>query len=119
MRLTGQDRRDYLQGLLTNDIAALSAGSGCYACLLTAQGRMIADMYIVETGEAILMDLEAEVTARVGAHFEQFVFSEDVEVVDVSASLAHAGDLRPARGGCSQARVQCAGCGSADQPDAN
>ena len=64
-RLTGQDRRDYLQGLLTNDIAALSAGSGCYACLLTAQGRMIADMYVVETGEAILIDLEAEVTARV------------------------------------------------------
>jgi folate-binding protein YgfZ len=95
LRLTGQDRRDYLQGLLTNDISALSAGSGCYACLLTAQGRMIADMYIVETGEAILMDLEAEVTARVGAHFEQFVFSEDVEVVDVSASLAAWGIFGP------------------------
>ncbi len=95
LRLTGQDRRDYLQGLLTNDIAALSAGTGCYACLLTAQGRMIADMYIVETGEAILMDLEAEVTARVGAHFEQFVFSEDVEVVDVSASLATLGIFGP------------------------
>ena len=78
LRLTGRDRRDYLQGLLTNDIAALSAGSGCYACLLTAQGRMTADMYVVETGEAILMDLERAVTARVAAHLEQFVFSEDV-----------------------------------------
>ena len=95
LRLTGQDRREYLQGLLTNDIARLSAGSGCYACLLTAQGRMIADMYIVETGEAMLMDLEAEVTARVGAHLEQFVFSEDVEVADVSAALAELGVFGP------------------------
>jgi len=95
LRLTGQDRRDYLQGLLTNDIAALSAGSGCYACLLTAQGRMLADMYIVETGEAILMDLEADVTARVAAHFEQFVFSEDVEVADASGSLAELGIFGP------------------------
>jgi folate-binding protein YgfZ len=95
LRLTGRDRREYLQGLLTNDIARLSAGSGCYACLLTAQGRMIADMYIVETDEAMLMDLEAEVTARVGAQLERFVFSEDVEVADVSASLAELGIFGP------------------------
>jgi folate-binding protein YgfZ len=95
LRLTGQDRRDYLQGLLTNDIVALSAGSGCYACLLTAQGRMIADMYVVETGEAILIDLEAEVSARVGGHLEQFVFSEDVAVSDVSGSVAQLGVFGP------------------------
>jgi folate-binding protein YgfZ len=95
IRLTGKDRRDYLQGLLTNDIVALSAGSGCYACLLTAQGRMIADMYVVETGEAILIDLEGHVAARVGAHLEQFVFSEDVEVSDVSGSVAQLGVFGP------------------------
>ena len=39
LRLSGADRRDYLQGLLTNDILALTAGSGCYACHLTAQQR--------------------------------------------------------------------------------
>jgi len=95
VRLTGRDRRDYLQGLLTNDIAALSTGSGCYACLLTAQGRMIADMYGVETGETILMDLEPPVTARVASHLEQFVFSEDVEVDDVSGSMAQLGVFGP------------------------
>jgi folate-binding protein YgfZ len=99
LRLTGRDRRDYLQGLLTNDIAALSAGSGCYACLLTAQGRMIADMYVVETGEAILMDLEAPVTAGVGKHLEQFVFSEDVDVADVSKPLAQLGVFGPLAAG--------------------
>ena len=105
IRLTGKDRRDYLQGLLTNDIAALSAGSGCYACLLTAQGRMIADMYVVETGEAILMDLEADVCGTVAAHLEQFVFSEDVEVADVSASVAQLGVFGPHR--CGRRRAVC------------
>jgi folate-binding protein YgfZ len=95
LRLTGADRRDYLQGLLTNDIAALGPGSGCYACLLTAQGRMISDMYVIETGGAILMDLERAVTARVGDHLEQFVFSEDVEVSDVSESSAQLGVFGP------------------------
>ena len=51
---TGADRRNYLQGLLTNDIVALTAGTGCYAAYLTAQGRMIADMRVFELGDALL-----------------------------------------------------------------
>jgi folate-binding protein YgfZ len=95
IRLTGKDRRDYLQGLLTNDIAALTPGTGCYACLLTAQGRMISDMYVVETGDAVLMDLERHVTPRVVAHLDQFVFSEDVVVSDVSDSIRQLGVFGP------------------------
>jgi folate-binding protein YgfZ len=96
LRLTGTDRRSYLQGLLTNDIEALAAGQGCYACLLTAQGRMIADMYVIELGDAVLMDLEGDATAKVFAHLEQFIFAEDVQVEDVSAALAQIGVFGPA-----------------------
>jgi folate-binding protein YgfZ len=96
LRLTGADRRSYLQGLLTNDIERLESGQGCYACLLTAQGRMIADMYVIELGEAILIDLEGEDRAKVFAHLEQFIFAEDVQVEDVSASLAQIGVFGPA-----------------------
>jgi folate-binding protein YgfZ len=95
IQLTGEDRRTYLQGLLTNDTAALVAGSGCYACLLTPQGRMIADMYVIETGTAILMDVEAEVTGRVAEHLDRFVFSEDVAVTNVTEAMAQIGVFGP------------------------
>jgi folate-binding protein YgfZ len=95
LRLTGADRRDYLQGLLTNDIAALSAGSGCYAALLTAQGRMIADMYLVETGDAIVMDLEREVTSKVAAHLDRFIITEEVQVTDETDAVAQIGVFGP------------------------
>ena len=48
--VSGAERASYLQGLLTNDIVALKAGQGCYAAYLTAQGRMIADLYVYELG---------------------------------------------------------------------
>jgi folate-binding protein YgfZ len=95
IRLTGPDRRSYLQGLLTNDIVALDAGAGCYACLLTAQGRMIADMYVIETGEAIVMDVEPFVGALVAEHLERFVFSEDVVVENITATVAQLGVFGP------------------------
>ena len=89
IRLTGSDRLTYLQGLLTNDVAALRAGGGAYAALLTPQGRMIADMRVFELGDAVLLDVPAAVTHRVATHLADFVFSEDVVVEDVSGSLAH------------------------------
>ncbi len=93
--LTGSDRRSYLQGLLTNDVAALEPGTGCYSAYLTAQGRMIADMRVFETGDAVLVDLDAAVAPSVRDRWTQFIFSEDVTVQDLSASTAQIGIYGP------------------------
>jgi folate-binding protein YgfZ len=82
--LTGADRLTYLQGLLTNDVAALAPGTGCYAALLTAQGRMIADMKVLETGTRALIDVHESVASTVRDKLEQFIFSEDAQVADLS-----------------------------------
>jgi len=93
--LTGADRRTYLQGLLTNDIEALTAGTGCYAALLTPQGRMLADMRVLELGDAVSIDLEPATTALVRDKLEQFVFSEDVQVTDETSTRAQIGVYGP------------------------
>ena len=95
LQLRGADRRAYLQGLLTNDIAALTPGSGCYAAMLTAQGRMITDMRVLELGDAVLLDVPRELTAPVRDHLDRFIFSEDVQVEDVSESRAEIGLYGP------------------------
>lgn len=88
LRLTGSDRRAYLHGLLTNDIAALSAGHGCYAALLTPQGRMLSDMRVSELGDAILIDLPGSAADAVRQRLADFIFSEDVDVHDVHDSMS-------------------------------
>ena len=85
--LTGADRLSYLQGLLTNDVAALTSGTGCYAALLTAQGRMISDMRVLELGDAVLLDVPADLAERVTTHLSDFIFSEDAVVRNVSDSM--------------------------------
>ena len=95
LELIGADRRSYLQGLLTNDIEALSAGRGCYAALLTAQGRMVSDMRVSELGDRILLDLPEATADAVRKRLADFVFSEDVEVRDPGADLAHLGIYGP------------------------
>lgn len=94
--LTGADRRSYLQGLLTNDIEALTPGTGCYAAMLTAQGRMITDMRVLELGEAVQLDVPRTLTQAVYDHLDRFVFSEDVKVADVTEAYAEIGLYGPA-----------------------
>src|SRR5687767_11563123 len=96
LRLTGADRRAYLHGLLTNDIAALSAGAGCYAALLTPQGRMISDMRVSELRDRLVVDLPASASEGVRQRLADFIFSEDVEVQDIGAAFAHWGLYGPA-----------------------
>jgi folate-binding protein YgfZ len=93
--LSGADRRAYLQGLLTNDINALSSGTGCYAAMLNAQGRMLTDMHVFELGNAVLLTVPAAVTPAIRAHLDRFIFSEDVHVQDASESLAQIGVYGP------------------------
>jgi len=88
LRLTGADRVAWLQGLVTNDVAALQPGQGCYAAYLTPQGRMISDLRILATREALLLDVPTVARTTVAARFEQFIITEDVVVEDVTARIA-------------------------------
>jgi folate-binding protein YgfZ len=93
--VSGRDRATYLQGLLTNDIPALKAGEGCYAAYLTPQGRMISDLWVYELGDVILLNLPGEMTAAVLTKLDQFIFSEDVQLGDVSGTFAQAAVVGP------------------------
>jgi folate-binding protein YgfZ len=86
--VSGKDRATYLQGLLTNDIAALAPGTGCYAAWLTPQGRMTTDMHVLESGDMILLDLPASTRESVLQRLDQFIFTEDVQLGDLTGTLA-------------------------------
>ena len=86
--VTGPDRASYLQGLLTNDVVALAPGRGCYAAYLTPQGRMIADLFVYELGDIMLLSMPRAVKDTVLAKLEQFIFTEDVKLGDVTGTFA-------------------------------
>jgi folate-binding protein YgfZ len=93
--VSGTERASYLQGLLTNDIVALKAGHGCYAAYLTAQGRMITDLDVYELGDVLLLAMSGGVKDGVMARLDQFIFSEDVQLGDVTGTFAQIAIVGP------------------------
>ena len=58
LALTGVDARDFLQGIVSNDVARAGPGRAIYAALLTPQGKFLHDFLIVERDGALLADGE-------------------------------------------------------------
>lgn len=58
LALTGAERKSFLQGQVSNDVEALTPGSGCYATFLTPKGKMLGDLRVLDAGEELLLDTE-------------------------------------------------------------
>jgi folate-binding protein YgfZ len=83
--ITGADRVRFLHGQVTNDVKRLQTGSGCYAALITAKGKMQSDLNIYSLADEILLDFEPGLTQTVSDRLEKYIIADDVQVVDVSS----------------------------------
>ncbi len=60
LRVTGDDARPFLQGLITGDIDKVTPDRAIWAALLTPQGKYLFDFFAVEDADgAILLDVDA------------------------------------------------------------
>jgi folate-binding protein YgfZ len=60
IRVTGPDWRAFLQGLLTQDVETLAEGELRFAALLTPQGRLMFDLFVLGEAEGALLDVAAD-----------------------------------------------------------
>lgn len=58
LKISGIERKDFLQALITNDIEKLTPETCLYSCLLSPQGKFMFDFFIHEQDEALIMDCE-------------------------------------------------------------
>lgn len=91
LEVRGGDRIRFLQGQLTHDVAGLDpAGprSGCQALLLTAQGRIVADLHVLARPDELWLETEAGRAAAARARLEKYVIADDVRIAERSADWA-------------------------------
>jgi len=59
LTISGADRKTFLQGLISNDVLRLDGQSGVYAGFLTAQGKFQYDLFVAETEDQLIVEVEA------------------------------------------------------------
>lgn len=101
VQLTGDDRVDFLQRMVSGDVVGLEAGEARRCFLLTEKGRIMADLQVMHAEAATLVELDACDAAAFTEQMEAMLFSEDVQIADLSQShhcLATYGPQAPVNG---------------------
>ena len=81
VRVSGPAAEDYLDRMVSNDIAALGPGEACEALLLTAKARVIAPLVVLRRGhEDFLLLTEPDLGERVRAELVRFRFAAKAEI---------------------------------------
>ena len=84
LRATGEDRARWLHAMLSNRVQQLQPGQGCYAFLLNAQGRILADLNLLCCGSSFLLDTEPETRRSSFEHLDRHIIADDVILEDVT-----------------------------------
>jgi tRNA-modifying protein YgfZ len=81
VRARGPDAADYLQRMLSNDVAALAIGDSCDALLLTPKARVIAPLRVVRRAEDdFLLLTEPDLGERVTRELRRARFAARAEI---------------------------------------
>ena len=86
VRVTGDDRVRWLNGMVTNSIQDLAPGQGNYNFLLSAQGRIQGDAHIFAEPEALLLESSLTQLPNLITLLDRFIIMDDVELTDISAT---------------------------------
>jgi folate-binding protein YgfZ len=93
--LSGEDRVRWLNGMVTNNVRDLAVGHGVYNFVLTAQGRIVADLVAYNRGDYLLVTSDRAHAQAITEVFDRYIIMDDVEVADISDKLSAVGLAGP------------------------
>jgi len=84
VRVSGADAAKLLQGLITADLDLLDKQPSIFSGLLTPQGKILFDFFIVKSGEGFLLETLREKTADLVKRLTFYKLRAKADIVDVS-----------------------------------
>jgi folate-binding protein YgfZ len=86
--VSGADRIEFLQGLISNDTTKVAPGHAIWAALLTPQGRFLNDMFVADGGgDTLLLETERERAPALAKKLAMYTLRSKAKVEDCAAVM--------------------------------
>src|SRR5688572_6462549 len=89
IRLSGEDVRGFLQGLVTNDVTGLAPVTPIWAAILSAQGKALFDFILWVDGDDVLVDCEAEQAEALAKRLKLYRLRRPIAIEPEPALAVH------------------------------
>lgn len=84
--ITGADRLEFLQGLVSNDVGKTADGL-VYAALLSPQGKYLADFFLLQDGDGVLLDVQSDLAEGLLRRLTMYKLRADVVMAEAGLSV--------------------------------
>ena len=82
--VNGQDAKDFLQNLISNNINKVTENSSCFASLLTPQGKFLYEFIIVKHKSGFFIDCEKSQSEEIFKQLNLYKIRSKVEILNLS-----------------------------------
>ncbi|HHK74507.1 MAG TPA: folate-binding protein [Rhizobiales bacterium] len=86
LRISGPEQESFLQGLVSNDMRLLDRQRAIHAALLSPQGKILFDFFVIRDGESCLLDVVATQGPELLKRLKMYKLRSKVEIEDLSES---------------------------------
>ena len=80
----GQDAKDFLQNIITNDIEKVTENSSCFASLLSPQGKFLFDFIIIKHKKGYLIDCEKDQIDELYKKLSLYKLGSELKILNLS-----------------------------------
>ena len=80
LEVSGTDARNFLQGLVSNDITKVSEETTIYAALLSPQGKYLFDFFIFQLNGELVIDCEANRIEELQQKLKMYKLRSEIEI---------------------------------------
>jgi folate-binding protein YgfZ len=88
LRISGADALRFLNGQVSNDLRKATANSAIQASVLSAKGKLNANVFISAEADWFMLDADPEVREELPARIERYIIADDVQIEDVTGRFA-------------------------------
>ena len=84
--ITGEDSKNFLQNIITNDIEKVSSSNSIFSALFTPQGKYLFEFFLLLTKEGFLLDCDNKFTNEIITYLSKYKLRSKIEIKDISTN---------------------------------
>ena len=84
--ITGEDSKNFLQNIITNDVEKVSTSNSIFSALFTPQGKYLFEFFLLLTKEGFLLDCDNKFTNEIISYLAKYKLRSKIEIKDISTN---------------------------------
>ena len=82
--ITGEDTKNFLQNIITNDIDKVSFSSSIFSALFTPQGKYLFEFFLIKAKNGYLLDCDNKFTKEIIKYLSKYKLRSKIELSNIS-----------------------------------